>query len=239
MGHLYRLLFLTIAFFAVSISLSAQDQYYQNALQLVARQAEAAEQAELPLAEVAELSILLETLSQSGHEAFLFINELNIRAQQTANCYSFTLYLDPSLPDLQELRSSNQLQRGPLRLLLDTYELSIKSWEEEEGLLQLNLQSPRPKNIAYIARKFSEQANVFLVEIPSLAQRGPDIYSKKIYGGWLISYVYPYYNDQGEEMTVEWQFGCNDQGEWTYLGQYGELPNDFEQEALIVAPNNN
>ncbi|EJF53083.1 hypothetical protein SapgrDRAFT_1367 [Saprospira grandis DSM 2844] len=239
MGHLYRLLFLNITFFTASISLNAQDQYYQNALQLVARQTEAAEQAELPLAEVAELAISLETLSQSGHEAFLFINELNIRAQQTANCYSFSLYVDPSLPDLQELRNSNNLQRGPLRLLLDTYELSIKSWTEEEGLLQLNLESPRPKNIAYIARKFSEQKNVFLVEIPSLGQKGPDIYSKKIYGGWLISYVYPYYDEQGQENTVEWQFGCNGHGEWSYLGQYGALPKNFEQEAQIIAPNNN
>ncbi|AFC24957.1 hypothetical protein [Saprospira grandis] len=239
MGNLYQLLYFSIALFIASTSLSAQDQYYQNALQLVARQNEAAEQAELPLAEVAELAISLETLSQSGHEAFLFINELNIRAQQSANCYSFSLYVDPSLSDLQELRNSNNLQRGPLRLLLDTYELTIKSWKEEEGLLQLNLESPRPKNIAYIARKFSEQDNVFLVEIPSLAQKGPDIYSKKIYGGWLISYVYPYYDEQGQESTVEWQFGCNGQGEWSYLGQYGALPKNFEQKAQIIAPNNN
>lgn len=217
--------------------------YYADAVQLAARAAQDLnESAQISLDMVAELTIALEAIANSGLvTAELVTKELNIHAFTYANTNSVQVYADVNAPWVQKLLDDkNNLDKSPLKTFVQFHDLTLSHIKNLDGIMMLTLQSKAPKNMKYIANDISFLDDVIMVELPAKNGDGHDIKAKRISGGWIISYIYKYEDClSGCKKQCEWQFGVDYNNHVQFLGLYGQIPDKINSTPVVVMQNNN
>ncbi len=212
--------------------------YSADAIQLAARSSALLNQSpEITSKNIVELNLALEAIAQCSHPAANLVSqELQIHSFPYCNMHELRLYVDASADWVQKLlQDPKSIEKSPLRRFVALYELRLQTFEDLGGIVMLLLRSETPKNIKYIAGEISFADEIIMVEIPAPQGDGHDIEAKRITGGWIISYFYKYEDCiSGCRKQCEWQFGVRSNQEVEFLGQYGELPQEWTDTKILV-----
>jgi hypothetical protein len=214
----------------------SSDDYSKDAIQLAARVAAGlGESSEISGNLIAELSLALDAVNQSTEpNAMLVTKKFNIHSFSFASTNAVELYVDASAEWAKNLQNGEiDIVETPLRRYAALYDLKIVKAKRSNNILILSLESSQIQNMKFIGNELSLADDVMMVELPAQTGIGNDIKAKRVNGGWMLTYILSYEDCKtGCYKQCEWQFGVTADGESSFMGTYGQLPNSGDN-ALV------